>query len=162
MLKKLLFAVALTLTPVSIACAGNPEIIDGTCSPDSHTAEGPIDSDLTKRQSRFFCDSAVIVSYNDYKGHLLVQFLEKEAHHPQIIGFAGRLFAGPLDNETVMKVEHAYLGGGGGKPITVSDGYCRFYSKDQAISGIVCGMKVDETGRRTVAIVSFDARSASK
>ena len=58
--------------------------------------------------------------------------------------------------------EHVYLGEGGGKPITVSDGYCKFFVKDQKISSIVCGMKVDETGRRTVAVIGFEARGARR
>jgi hypothetical protein len=155
MLKTVLFAGTLALTPVSVTLADSLEIIDGICSPDSHMAEGPIDSDLTQRQSRFFCDIATITHYNDYNGHLLVQFAENEANHPQIIGFAGR-----LDDENIMKVEHVYLGAGGGKPITVSDGYCKFFVNDHKVSGITCGMKVDETGRRTVAIIGFHARGA--
>ena len=86
---------------------------------------------------------------------MLVQFVEKEAHHAPIIGFAGR-----LDDENMMNVEHVYLGAGGGKPITVSEGYCKFDVKDRKVSSIVCGMKVDETGRRTVAVIGFEARGA--
>ena len=155
MLKKSLLIGAFALAPASITSAGPFNVIDGICSQDSHTAEGQIDSDLTKRQSRFFCNAAIIINYNDYKGHLLVQFAAKEASHSQLLAFAGR-----LDNENIMKVEHLYLGGA--KPITVSDGYCKFFLKDQGISGIACGVKVDETGRRTVAIVGFDARRAGK
>lgn len=157
MLKTVLFAGVLAWTPAGVTLADSLEGIDGTCSPDSHMAEGPIDSDLTQRQSRFFCDFAAITHYSDYYWHLLVQFTEKEANHAQIIGFAGR-----LDDENIMKVEHVYLGEGGGKPITVSDGYCKFFVKGQKLSGIACGMKVDETGRRTVAVVGFDARGARR
>jgi hypothetical protein len=35
------------------------QIESGICDPSSHIAEGPIGSDLTKRQSRFYCNSAV-------------------------------------------------------------------------------------------------------
>jgi hypothetical protein len=155
MLKTVLFAGDLALTPVGVTLADSLELIDGICSPESHMAEGPIDSDLTQRQSRFFCDAASITHYSDHKGHILVQFVEKEANHPQIVGFAGR-----LDDENIMKVEHVYLGAGGGKPITVSEGYCKFFVKNQKVSSIVCGMKVDETGRRTVAVIGFEARRA--
>ena len=49
-------------------------VVNGTCAPSSHTAEGPIGSDLTKQQSRFYCDMAVIMFFDDYKGHLMIQF----------------------------------------------------------------------------------------
>ena len=49
------------------AQVGNVQTVNGTCDSTSHTAEGPIDSDLTKRQSRFYCDSAVITFLDDYR-----------------------------------------------------------------------------------------------
>lgn len=48
------------------------QVLSGTCDPASHTAEGPLGTDLTKRQSRFYCDSAVITFWDDYKGHVMV------------------------------------------------------------------------------------------
>jgi hypothetical protein len=48
--------------------------VDGRCASSSHVAEGPLGADLTKRQSRFYCDSAVITFFADYKGHVMVQF----------------------------------------------------------------------------------------
>jgi len=44
-----------------------------------------------------------------------------------------------------------------GQATTVSDGWCKFFFKNQQLSGIMCGMKVDETGRRTTAVVAFNA-----
>ncbi len=54
----------------------------------------------------------------------------------------------------MMQVYNVYLGTG--EATTVSDGTCKLFFKNRQLSGIGCGMKVDETGRRTVAIVTFD------
>jgi hypothetical protein len=127
------------------------QAVNGTCDTSSHTAEGPIDSDLTKRQSRFFCDSAVITFLDDYKGHVMIQFAQKESHHSPILGFSGRV----EDDGIMMPVDHVYLVPG--QATIVSDGWCKFFLKDRQLSGIMCGMKVDETGRRTTAVVVFNA-----
>ena len=132
------------------ARAANVQVLTGTCEPSSHTAEGPLGADLTKRQSRFYCDSAVITFFDDYKGHVMIQFAQKEAHHTPILGFAGRV----EDDGITMALDHVYLTPG--SPTTVSDGWCKFFFKNRHMSGIFCGMKVDETGRRTTASVSFD------
>jgi predicted aspartyl protease len=66
------------------------QFLDGTCAPSSHIAEGPLGTDLTKRQSRFYCNLATIILFDNYKGHVLVQFGQKESSHGQIIiGFGG-------------------------------------------------------------------------
>jgi hypothetical protein len=127
------------------------QIVAGTCDASSHTAEGPIDSDLTKRRSQFFCDTAIITFLEDYKGHVMVQFMQKESHHSPILGFAGR-----TDEDGIfMQVDSVYLSPG--ESTTVSDGACKFFFQNRHITGIVCGMKVDETGRRTTAVVTFNA-----
>jgi hypothetical protein len=127
------------------------QVVSGTCDPSSHTAEGRLGVDLTKRQSRFYCDSAVITFFDDYKGHVMIQFVQKESHHGPILGFSGKVEDGGI----MMSVDHVYLTTG--SPTTVSDGACKFFFKNLHISGISCGIKVDETGRRTTAIVGFNA-----
>jgi hypothetical protein len=134
--------------------AGQPsslQVVSGTCDASSHTAEGRLGADLTKRQSRFYCDSAVITFFDDYKGHVMVQFAQKESHHGPILGFSGKV----EDDGIMMSVDHVYLTTG--TPTTVSDGVCKFFFKNRHMSGIFCGIKVDETGRRTTAIVAFNA-----
>jgi hypothetical protein len=133
------------------AWAGDTQFVAGKCSATSHTAEGPIGSDLTKRQSRFYCDSAVITSLDDYPGHVVINFLEKRANHSTPLGFAGRVDS----SGQILQVEHVYLQSG--VQTTVSEGYCKFFFKRRHMTGIVCGMKVDEIGRRTTAIIAFDA-----
>jgi len=129
------------------------DVVTGSCEPSSHIAEGPIGADLTKRQSKFFCNSAAIMFFPDYKGHVMIQFAQKEAHHRSILGFSGRLEPDGI----MMQIEHVYLEQG--KATTASDGACKFFFKDKHISSIFCGAKIDETGRRTSAIVVFDAVS---
>jgi hypothetical protein len=130
------------------------QIVNGACDPSSHTAEGPSGSDLTKRQSRFYCNSAVITFFDDYKGHVMIQFAEKESHHGPILGFSGKV----EDDGIMMSVNRVYLTAG--TATTVSDGACKFFFKNRHVSGIFCGIKVDETGRRTTAVVSFNAARA--
>src|SRR5712692_2130268 len=129
----------------------NIQLVSGTCDSSSHTAEGRLGVDLTKRQSRFYCNSAVITFFDDYKGHVMIQFTQKEAHHGPILGFSGKV----EDDGIMMSVDHVYLIAG--QPTTVSDGGCKFFFKNRHMSGIFCGIKVDETGRRTTAIVAFNA-----
>lgn len=128
----------------------NINIVAGSCAPSSHIAEGPIGTDLTKMQSRFFCNTAAITFFPDYKGHVMTQFIQKEAHHGPSLGFAGR-----LDSDgVIMQVEKIYFGQSG--PTTVSGGICKFFFKGKHMSGVFCGANVDETGRRTVAFIAFD------
>lgn len=134
---------------------GDTQVVQGTCDASSYTAEGPLGSDLTKRQSRFYCNSAVFTSFDDYQGHVLIDFSQKESQHSPILGFAGRMEAHQPGNAgTMMQVKSVYLRTG--EAITVSDGWCKIFFNDQQLSGIGCGMKVDETGRRTVANVTFN------
>ena len=130
---------------------GNIHIVRGSCNADSHTAEGPIDTDLSGRRSRFFCDTAVVSMFSDYKGHVMVQFAQKASHHGPLLGFAGRLD----DDGQMMTLQHVYLTPS--VATTVSEGYCKFFFKNRHMEGIFCGMKVDETGQRTTAIIGFDA-----
>ncbi len=133
------------------ASAKDPQLVAGRCEASSHTAEGPIGSDLTKRQSRFYCDTAVIIFLDDRPGHVLIQFVEKKSHSSSPLGFGGK-----IDGDgQIIQVEHAYLQPG--KPIAVSEGYCKFFFQNQKMNGIACGMKLDEAGRRTTAIVGFTA-----
>ena len=137
------------------AGVSNIQVVNGTCSSSSNTAEGPLGSDLAKRESRFYCDTAAITFFDDYEGHVLINFSQKESHHSPILGFAGRIETHQLeDGGRMMQVSNVYLGTG--EATTVSDGTCKLFFKNQQLSGIGCGMKVDETGRRTVAIVTFD------
>ena len=137
------------------AGVSNVQIVNGTCKSASNTAEGPPGSDLTKRQSRFYCDAAAITFFDDYPGHVLINFSEKESQHSPILGFAGRIEASrPGEVGTMMQVSNVYLATG--QATLVSDGWCKLFLNGQQLSGIECSIRVDETGRRTVANVTFD------
>jgi hypothetical protein len=144
---------ALTATLVT-AAEGDLTIVKGQCAPESHIAEGAIGEDLTKRHSRFFCDSAVLTFFSDDPKHVMVQFADSKSHHARQIGYAGM-----MDDEVMMNVRNVYLETG--RPTPVAEGYCKFFFKEKNISGIACGAKVDEAGRRTVPVVSFNADPSS-
>ena len=147
-------AALLITAPAGVhAQANRPEVVSGTCNPISHTAEGKIGADLKKHRSQFYCDAAVITALGDYRGHMLVQFSEKESHHAPPLGFAGR-----MEPKDIMQVERVYLQPG--VPMTVSDGECQFFWSDdrKRLIGISCGMKLDKDDRRTVAFVAFDVK----
>jgi hypothetical protein len=42
-------------------------------------------SDLTKRQSRFYCSAMVLVTFEPH--HVLVQFAEKASYNNPLLGF---------------------------------------------------------------------------
>lgn len=127
--------------------------LKGSCDASSHTSEGALGADLTKLQSRFLCDSAVVAFLDDHNSHIMIQFSEKEANHSPILGFAGQMESDGI----IMQVANVYLEPGKATP--VSDGACKFFFKDRHMDGITCGIKADEGGQRTVAIVVFNAAS---
>jgi hypothetical protein len=124
--------------------------VKGQCAPESHIAEGAIGEDLTKRQSRFFCDAVVITLFSDNSKHIMIQFAESKSSHLRQIGYAGM-----MEGTEIMNVSSVYLESGQASP--VSEGYSKFFFKEKIISGISCGATVDEAGRRTVPVVGFNA-----
>jgi hypothetical protein len=63
----------------SNAVANELTVVKGQCTPGSHIAEGAIGEDLTKRQSRFFCDSAVVSVFSDNPKHVMIVFADSRA-----------------------------------------------------------------------------------
>lgn len=142
--------VALLALVPSSAVADDTHILKGQCGPESHVAEGAIGEDLTKHQSRFFCDAAVITFFSDKPKHVMVQFADSKSNHARQIGYAGT-----MDDAEILVVSSVYLETGRATPVV--EGYCKFFFKAKDISGISCGAKIDEGDRRTVPVVSFDA-----
>ena len=103
---------------VSAMAAGDEMDLDGLCTADSHTAEGPIGSDLTKRQSRFYCDEAVVLVFDNENGPLLVEFQEKEARHGPVLGFYGKL----AKNGKTMPVDRIFMGAPGEAKSLIMEG----------------------------------------
>lgn len=131
-----------------------PIFLEGACIENSHIAEGMQGEDLTKRQSRFFCNSVVITNPNNDPSRVLFSFAEKQSETGRPIGFAGR-----FDGQDIVQVERVYLGSGPAQ--TVDDGACKIFRKTGQISGISCGAKIDSGDRRTVPIVGFDVKPAA-
>lgn len=127
------------------------QIVKGACGADSNISEGPIGSDLSKRESRFYCDTAAITFFTDSPNHILIDFTERGSHHSPMIGFSGMTDEAGI----LLNIEKVYLSTG--DPATVSEGSCKLFFKAKRLVGIACGMRLDEAGRRTAAIVEFDA-----
>jgi len=142
------------LLGLSVAARASPpsdiQDVRGACDASSHMAEGPWPSDLTKRESRFLCDDAVITFWTPGR-HVMVTFnAMKSRHAPQLA------FAGEMDRDGIMMdVDNVYLQPG--VPTRFDDANCKFFFKNRHMTGIFCGGRVDENGRRTVAVVVFNA-----
>jgi hypothetical protein len=134
--------------PVQRSAIAKPQILHGSCGTSSHVAEGRIGEDLSKRQSQFFCDAAVIASFGDDPRHRLIQFTDSQANHARILGFGGL-----LEDATMLRVNTVYFEIG--RPTAATDGACKLFLASDAITAIACGAKIDESGRRTVPVVSF-------
>jgi hypothetical protein len=148
-------ALALALALSLVSTAGHAigftdlEVVKGHCAPSSHIAEGRVGTDLTKNQSRFFCDAVAIMPINGNPRHVLLTFTESKSHTRPQIGYAGLM----LDDQ-MLQVQRIYLQNGVATP--ADEGYCKIFRKGGRISGIACGAKSDQGGRRTVPIVSFE------
>ena len=82
------------------------QIVKGECENTSHIAEGQIGDDLTKRQSRFFCDSAVMTFFDNGNRHIMVQFVESKSVNNMQLGFSGLM----EDDGRTLNVTSVYLG----------------------------------------------------
>ena len=93
-MKIVLYSVVLLLTVSSPNFAGvkDMQLVNGKCQAKSHLAEGKIGADLTKRQSRFFCDAAAISFFDDSAKHVMVQLrLIPLSQVNQNLGLAGQI-----------------------------------------------------------------------
>jgi len=141
--------------PVKHSAVSIPQMLSGRCESPSHVAEGRIGEDLTKRQSQFFRDSAVILSFSDDPRHRLIQFVDSQSNHARQLGFGGL-----MEDAAIMSVHNVYIEIG--RASVASDGACKLFFEKQAISGIACGAQIDEGDRRTVPIVSFVVAKSGK
>lgn len=128
------------------------QFFTGACSEESHIAEGPLGSDLTKRQSRFYCDALARAGFDDDPKHIMLQFLTAKGQHSRQLASAGRMI-----DKTTMNVDGVYFETG--KRTPVEEGVCRFFPA-QPGEQVVCGAKIDKDGVRTVAIIGFKGRKS--
>src|ERR1700709_1107500 len=82
----------------------SPLLLEGVCDEQSHIAEGLQTEDLTKRQSRFFCNSVVIINPNNDPSRVLLTFVEKQSETGPQLGFAGH-----YEGKDMVQVERVYL-----------------------------------------------------
>jgi len=127
-----------------------PEIIKGRCASPSHVASGLVTEDLTKKRSRFFCDSAIIMTFDEAGRHKLIQFVDSNANHSRTLGFGGL-----MEEKAMLAVKTVYLETA--RSTLASEGACKIFYDGERIRDIVCGAKIDEGDRRTVPIVTFKA-----
>ncbi len=125
--------------------------IKGECLEQSHISEGKIGEDLTKRQSRFFCDAAVMAFFDHSNQHIMIQFTESKSHTNTILGYAGYM---DTDGQ-ILNVNKVYIGN---TAYPVEEGFCKLFFKKKHIDSMSCGAPVDEGDRRTVPVVVFQAK----
>jgi hypothetical protein len=124
--------------------------VRGSCGDKSHTAVGAVGGDLTKQQTPFVCDAAIIAEFDPQHVHIMITFAEK-ASTKSTISFAGMMNV----KENVIQVSKVYFEPG--KPTYIDVGVCKMFFTGRHMSGIFCGGKIDADGQRTVANISFDA-----
>ncbi len=127
--------------------ADDPLVLHGSCSADSHTSEGPANTDLTQQQMRFFCDAATIIEYKNDKNRLLIGFSNYESLHDPIVSFDGEL--SDADRLEVTSVSKPHTSG------EVDEGLCTIFRNGRGISRIFCGATVKTFGRREVEMINF-------
>ncbi len=86
------------------AVVDKPRIIKGECGPESHIADGRIGEDPSKKESRFFCNSAVIITFSDDPKHRLIEFVQSKSEHAPQIGYGGL-----MEDAEMMTVRNIYL-----------------------------------------------------
>ena len=149
------YGFAAGLASLSLAGSGHaqpPNIFTGTCGRESFIAEGPIGSDLTKRQSRFFCDSAV-VTLDIEQGRGLFQFAEKRSNATPGLGFSG-----PFSGERTFSLDTVYFNSAEKEP--AAEGLCGIeMGRGGKPSRIYCVVTSDHGGRRAVARVEFAVKN---
>ena len=136
---------------VTVAEAADTQIIKGRCTAQSHVAEGRIQDDLTKRQSRFFCDAAVITVFDNNPNHVMVQFADSKSHHGRQIGFARIMES----DGQILNVANVYLEPA--TPTPAISGFCKFFFEGKHMHSIACGARIEEGDRATVPVVTFEA-----
>jgi hypothetical protein len=155
-MRSLLLAGAAVLAIGGAAKADQPletTIIHGHCAGGSHSANGLVTDDLTQRESRYFCDSAIVESFGPSAGHpnhMLIAFSDSHTTH-SLLSFGATM----LDDQNSAEVSHVFLVPG--VVTEVTEGGCKVYFEGEKVTGIFCGAKIDNGHHRDVRIVVFDA-----
>lgn len=124
-------------------------VYNGVCTEQSHIAEGQQGEDLTKRQSRVYCDTAVLTRFPNNPRHVMINFAQKQSHTGQPIGFAGTL----QPDGIMVQVDRVYLTPS--VPLPVTDGACKLFTNGRQVTDVFCAAAIDTGQRRTSAILAL-------
>jgi hypothetical protein len=127
---------------------------DGQCTAVSHIAEGPADSDLTRRQVPFRCDNMVTSMVDGQPGHFMATFGEKRAVPVRMLAFGGFFVGG---GEPVMEVKHVYFEPG--VQTAADEGLCKFFMDGGHIKSVMCGAVSVKNGWKKAAVIVFEVRA---
>lgn len=122
----------------------------GACRAESHTASGPEDADLTKRQSPFKCSKMVTTMVDDQPGHFMFQFAGGDRDPIAFAGF--------INSPDTFRIDRIYFTPG--RATEVEDGQCQLFWAKKRLTDVVCGGYVVEAGWKTVAVVRFTPAAA--
>jgi hypothetical protein len=155
---KRIFAALISLTiAVPAAAEGGPSqihVLNGECVAPSNTALGPSNEDISKPpyMTPLHCSAAIFAFYNDYHGHVRIDFVQKGPGGGFVLAFGGRVEE--EKDGIMMKVDHVYFTTGVSTP--VEDSGCRFFQNNEQFKAIVCGTAIDyDNGTRQAAVVNF-------
>lgn len=129
-----------------------PVVVDGFCEPVSWLAVGPPGADFSRDKPRFFCDSVVVAYFDQARRHMMIQYVGSRQNHGQIIAFAGWL----EPDRKVMNVDRVYFEPS--RPVDVTGSACRLFWRQQRVSGVTCGARVENDQRSTAVVLAFEGR----
>jgi hypothetical protein len=127
------------------------QTLNGVCAAGSHTASGPLGTDLTKADVPYDCKGAVIGFFDSESHHVMIQFPGSTDGHDTVIGFGGYV----QPDQRTIQVTHFYPRPG--VKWNVTDSVCTLYFKPPYLDSIMCGAKYDHAGMRDVAVIVFQA-----
>lgn len=120
----------------------------GQCATTSHIAQGKKTEDLSKLESRYFCDQAIVGSEDGSDDHVRITFKKDGQNISPVIAVIGVKKDGDM-----IHLRDILLGS---QRAEVSDGACRFfYTKKRQMTDIVCSATFDQGEQRTVSVIAF-------
>jgi len=109
------FALAGTLSAQKIS------ILQGNCTKSSSIAEGAIGTDLSQRQSQFFCDVTTITHFDNSR--IPISSSLKGSHHSPNISFVGL-----PDKDGAVNVDKVYFSSK--DPTAASEWLCKIFREN--------------------------------
>jgi hypothetical protein len=121
---------------------------NGQCGVNSHIAQGRKSEDLSKLESRYFCDQAIVGSEDGTDDHVRITFKKDGQTISPVIAVIGVKKDGDMIHLRDILM--------GSQRAEVNDGACRFfYTKKRQMTDIVCSATFDQGEQRTVSVIAF-------